>query len=320
MARLFFHLTTLLFFFHLYADGSLSPGFFMQVEMLYWQAEEGGLSDVVESSSAGGLTGPAEVKNLEFEWDVGFNIGFGYRLPHDRWDLLLQWTSFQTHADAQKSAQGDQIFFPLWLPPGARDPLFATWAKTHWRLHLGLVDLFLSRPFEATQTLTVTPQCGIRWGSARQKFNPQYRGGNLPGGGEVVFSMKNKFWGIGPYAGLRCDYRLVKDLSLFAGGAFSLLYGEFYLHQSEKEEKRLGIHSIYGASSAILEGRIGLRWHYFFKGCLKRFNVELAWDQLLLFSQNQLLRFVSNVDPGIVVANQGDLSIAGGRFHMGFDF
>lgn len=317
---IFLHFITLIFFVHLYANESLSPGFFTQAEILYWQADGEGLSYAVEGSSVQNLSGGAVAKNLEFEWDVGFNVGLGYRLPHDRWNMLLQWTSFQTHADAQKNAKAEQIFFPLWLTPSAEHGLFATWVKAHWRLHLGLVDLLLSRSFEPTQTLTLTPQFGVRWGSARQKFNPEYRAGNLPDGGEVVLSMKNKFWGMGPYVGFRCDYELTKGFTLFARGAFSLLCGEFYLHQSEKEENLLRLHSIYRASSVVLDGSVGLRWLHFLRGRLKRFNVELAWDQWVLFSQNQLLRFVNHTGLGIVIANQGNLSIAGVHVNAGFDF
>lgn len=316
----FFYFTTALFFFHAYAEELPRGGFFTQGSLLFLQAEEEGLSYAVESSSVDNLTGKA--KTAPFEWDFGFNIGLGYRIPHDRWQLLLQFTSLQTHCDAQESAKEGHVFFPMWL---SSDPsLFATDVKAHWRLHFGLIDLFLSKPYFATQTLTLTPQLGIRWGSARQKFNLEYRGGNFPPEDEILIRMKNKYQGLGPYAGLMGEYALAKGFSLFATAALSLLYGEFYLHQDEdtlgSKEKLLGLHSIYRASSPLLEGTAGIRWQHFFTGTLKRLTFDLAWDQYLFFSQNQLLRFVDQTQPGIFVSNQGDLSIAGARFNFRFDF
>ncbi len=325
MLRLIFlYLITLLLFFHAHTNELPRAGFFSQGAVLYWQAEEEGLSYAVESSKASNLSGRAKAIRPEFDWDFGFNVGVGYRVPHDRWQLLLQYTSFQTHSDAEKTAKEGGVFFPLWLAPAPAAPFFASEVKQHWRLHLGLIDFLVSRPYAATSTLTLTPQIGIRWGSARQKFHLEYRGGNFPPEGDVSIRMKNKFWGLGPYAGLIGEYAMAKGFSLCAQGAVSLLYGEFYLHQDEKtlvaKEKLLGLHSIYRVGSPILEGTAGIRWQHFFSGALKRLTLDLAWDQLLLFSQNQLLRFVDNAAPGITVSNQGDLSIAGPRFTFAFDF
>lgn len=323
MARILIYLTSFCFFYQLHGNALPRKGFFTQAELLYLQAEESGLSYAVESSSPNNLS-HAKVKNFEFEWDVGFNIGLGYRVPHDRWQLLFQFTSLQTHADALKKTQQGKFFFPLWLGPSHSDRLYADHLKAHWRLHFGLIDFLLSKSYCPTSTLTLTPQIGVRWGSVRQKLNLEYRGGNFPSGEDVSIRMKNKFSGIGPFAGLTAEYALPLQFSLFAKGSLSLLYGEFYLHQDEdtlgSKEKLLGLHSVYHATSPILEGTAGIKWQHFFPGTLKRLTLALAWDELLLFSQNQLARFVDHPQPGLVIANQGDLSIAGARFHIAFDF
>ncbi len=320
---LFFYLITLAFIVHTYGDEIPKPGFFTQAELLYLQAEENGLSYAVESSSSSHLS-HARAKNLDFEWDFGFNVGIGYRISHDRWRLLLQFTSLQTHADAHHKVEDGKIFYPIWLADATLSRLFADEVKAHWRLHLGLVDFVLSKPYLETQTLTLTPQIGIRWGSVRQKFNIAYHGGNFPKDENPLVRMKNKFEGLGPTLGLMGDYAFGKGWSLFARGSASLLYGEFYLHQDEdtlgSKEKLLGLHSIFRDVSPIIEGEAGVSWQHQFKGSLKQLTFRLAWDQFLLFSQNQLVRFVATPQPGVIAANQGDLSIAGVNFNAAFDF
>lgn len=313
-----FYLSTAAFFFH--AEAALSSGFFTQAELLYWQAEEGGLTYALEGPSLAQLRG----KNLSFEWDVGFNVGIGYRIPHDQWQLLLQFTSLQTHADARNKGKNGNVFFPSWLSSDSPISLFASEVKAHWRLHLGLIDALLSKSCPATKTFTLTPQIGIRWGSIRQKFNIAYFGGNFLPEENILIRMKNKFQGLGPIAALGSEYAFCKSWSLFAKAAASLLYGQFYLHQDEDtlgtKEKLLGLHSIFRSISPILEGTAGIRWQHRFNSSLKRLVFDIAWDQLLFFSQNQLVHLVSSQQPGITVANQGDLSIAGVHFKMGFDF
>lgn len=317
LKKILIHLTTLLFFVHLHPNELPRSGFFAQAALLYLQAEEEGLTYAIKSSSPSRINGKAE--NLIFDWDFGFNVGLGYRIPHDRWQLLLQFTSLQTHCDAEKSGH---VFFPSWV---ISDPsLYATYVKAHWRLHLGLIDLLLIKPWLPTKTLTFTPQMGIRWGSARQKFNLNYRGGNFPDDEGVVIRMKNKYEGLGPYFGLVNEFAMGKGFTLFAQGNVSVLYGEFYLHQDEDtpgiKEKFLGLHSIFRSCSPVLEGTAGIRWQRYFDCSLKRLTLDLAWDQYLFFSQNQLVRFVDNTQHGIVVGNQGDLSVAGARFNFALDF
>jgi hypothetical protein len=312
------YLILLCFFFPLQAFAR--GGFFTQAEVLYWQAEEGGLTYAIERSSPSKWRG----KNLEFEWDVGFNVGIGYQIPHDTWQLLLQFTSLQTHADSFKEAKSGHSFLPVWLSSPFETSLFANQVKAHWRLHLGLIDALLSKPYPATATLTLTPQIGIRWGSIRQKFNIAYLGGNFPEGENVLIRMKNKCEGLGPLAAIMGEYAFCKDWALFAKGAASLLYSEFYLHQDEDtlgtKEKRLGLHSVFRSLSPILEGTLGIRWHHGFTGSLKRLTFDLAWDQLLFFSQNQLVRFAADSALGVIVSNQGDLSLAGVHFSVAFNF
>src|SRR5581483_1644219 len=319
MIKIFLCLSIFCLFSRLDANELPQKGFFTQLELLYWQAEESGLSYALESSSSDNLS-HAKAKNFAFEWDVGFNIGLGYRLPHDCCQLLLQFTSLQTHCDTLKKTKEERFFFPLWLGLAHSNTLFASGLKAHWRLHFGLIDFLLAKSYFPVPALVLSPQIGIRWGSARQKFNLIYRGGNFPE--DVSVRMKNKFSGAGPFAGLKMEYIFSLGFSLFARGTASLLYGDFYLHQDEdtfeNKEKLLGLCYSYHASSPLLESSAGLQWERYFSSTLKRLTLTLAWDQLLFFSQNQFARFTSNAQWGNTIANQGDLSIAGGRFQIAF--
>lgn len=286
-----FLFAALLFTFPIY-----SSHYFAQGSLLYMQAEEGGLSYAVSDS---------KVKNLNFEWDFGFQIALGYHIPHDQWNLMLQWTNLQTHTDAHAHASHHPLF-PTWQVPFAEIDSLSD-AKCHFRLHLGLVDLFLNKPYLATPSLTLIPQLGIRYGSIRQKYNLDYDA--------LSFRMKNKNWGIGPLAKLSIEYAFTKYFSLIAGAGASLLLGEFYVHQSSTNEvskhKFLGLHSIYGAVSPIIEGSLSVQWQR------NRVTLELGFDQFVLFSQNQLIHFAHNTIP---LVNQGDLCITGAHFTIGFNF
>jgi len=318
----FLYLNTIVLFCHCYCEELDKSGFFADAAILYWKANEDGLGFAVESPSTFKLAPQAKVENPDFEWDFGFKLGLGYRFSHDHWNLLLQFTSFQTHNDREIEAGDHQILFPLWQKSTLDGPFFANEAKVHWRLHLGLVDLMLSKFYQVTNTLILIPEIGIRGGSARQKYYLEYRGGSFPASSDEIIHMKNKFFGIGPNIGLLGQWSWGRGFSLFAKSLLSLLLGEFYVHQDEylDKEKLLGVHDIFSSTAAIFEICAGVGWQHCFQGALRRLALDIRWDQLFCPSQNQLLHFTNANTPGVFFANQGDLTISGVEFNMRFDF
>ncbi len=308
----------------LFAAEDLKRGFFFFTDPVYWQAHEDGLAYVTKSDSNTTLAPHSKAENLHFDWDFGFQIGFGYRIPHDLWSLSLELKHIHTNAHGHETADEGEFLFPLWKLPEATGTSYVDEAKAHWRLHLGLLDFVLTKEWSPTPTCVFAPVLGLRSAWIRQKYNLFYLGGSLaPVGGEQ-FSMKNKFWGIGPTIGLRSSWEMAPHWHLFGDFLLSILFGEFYIHQAEwtlaDKAKVLGIHEVFDTSATTADLTLGVRWEHFWKGSLKRLSLEAAWDQIDLFGQNQFIRFADAEARGIFVSNQGDLTLQG--YHIGarFDF
>ncbi len=317
MIRNFLHLTILLFFCQGYTQ---ECGFFADASGLYWQAHENGLAYAVKSRSVENLAS-SKIKNPDFDWDFGFRVGIGYCFSHEEWNLLLQFTSLQTHATNDTYGE---ILFPSWQIPMDGGPFFAEHVHTHWRLHLGIVDLMLRKCYPVSKSFSLTPQVGIRAGSIRQKYYIDYIEGSFASSGDEIVHMKNKFFGIGPNAGLQVDLSLGKGFGLFVKSLFSVLFGEFFLHQNEYsrggEERTLGVRDLYSSAPPVMDFSAGVYWQQHFSGTLKRIGLAIAWDELFCFSQNQLLRFTSADSKGVFFSNQGDLIVSGIELAMRFDF
>lgn len=318
---------TLLFFFcqfsSLFAEPLPAAGFYVDAAALYWRVQENGLGYAVESHSSAQIS-DGKIKSPSFDWDFGFQVGIGYRIPHDRWELLLFYTSLQTHTDHELKSKGEEIFFPVWQVPQPSITFFADEVKMHWRLHLGVLDLLVSRNLCVSSSLSLMPQIGVRTAWIRQKFNLEYKGGNLFPFNEEFIRMKNKYWGIGPDVKVTGKWNMGMGFHLEAAGGVSLLFGQFYLHQDEDtfvtKEKILGMHNMFKSAAPVLETRLGIIWERSFTHWLKRFCAELGWDQWIFFSQNQLIRFIDGNAFGDIISNQGDLSIAGFDLSFRLDF
>lgn len=305
-------------------DTALPKGFFFFTNPVYWQAHEDGLAYVSKSDSNTSLGPKCKGENLDFDWDFGFEVGFGYRIPHDLWSFSLGLKHIHTNAHGHEEADDNTFLFPLWKFPDLLDPSYADEARAHWRLHLGLLDALMQKTLYLTDTLALTPVIGIRSAWIRQKYNLFYLGGSLFPGREEQFSMKNKYWGIGPCAGVKSSWEMKRHFFLFADILFSVLYGEFYIHQAEwalpSDAKILGVHEVFRSSCFTSDLALGVRWEQRWQGTLKALQLEIAWDLIDLFGQNQFMRFANPSALGNFAANQGDLSLQG--YHIGarFDF
>lgn len=303
------------------AEDVLQQGAFFSLAPVYWKADGEGLALGVLSRSFLDLK-QSQVKNLNFEWDFGFELGIGYRIPHDLWSFSLNLKHLHTTAEASAHAQEGGALFPLWTLPSFSLGQFAEKAHGHWRLHLGLLDFLMEKQLRCSRFLSLFPKLGLRTSWIRQKYNLEYAGGSFSS--EQTVRMKNKFWGIGPAIGAGGDWRWARHLSFFAELLASINYGQFYLHQDEDQRKEkqkvLGLHGIYKQSVFMADMTAGVRFSHFYSRTFKQVFVEIAWDQVFLNGQNQHMRFVSSQALGEMVSNQGALALKGFHVKAQFDF
>lgn len=261
--------------------------YYLQVDALYFQASENGVHYAIKEG---------HVLNPDFKYRFGGRATVGIALPHDCWQLVLQFTHYHGRNRQNKTGGG---FSPTWAHPGLMPPGFVDNVYNMWRLHMGLGDIDLTRHFCICDCLEFWPYFGLRYSEIRHKLRIYYD--------DDFVSMKNKFWGLGPIGGLEGLWRLNSWLGIFARGAGSLPYGKFYIHQSEG---RLNFLDQYHQLCFIVEAALGLDFRY----C--NFFARVGWDVYLFLGQNQLARFI----PGTFVSNQGDLSLHGLSLSLGIGF
>lgn len=293
--------------------------------LLVWQAHENGLPVAIVNKSATPSSdlSNSNVKNYDFDWDVGFRVGVGYNVPHDGWDMSLTWLRFNTDGHRRIHAHSNQAIYPTRAHPA--DPISdgETCTKTHahWRLHLNQLDLDMGREFFVSKWLTLRPHFGLRSDWIRQKADIDYN--NFPTG-DVDVEQKDRWWGIGLAGGLDTLWGLGGGWSVFGNLGASILYG-FHKMKIENENDPADVDFVdmkdsYHVSHPILDLQLGLRWDRMF--CNDRFHIGLqgGWEHHVYFSQNQFPVFADDINKGVIVSNQGDLTFQGWTFAARFDF
>lgn len=273
-----------------------------EADLLYLQAREEGTSYALEQ----------KVIYPSFNHHFGARALLGFQSHHDDWVIELQGMHF--HARSNRSIEGPLL--PTQAHPLRAEDHIASSATSRWRLHLGWVDLLLARPFP-----WITPSFGLKFIGVRHKARIDYF--NLGTFADEGLSMKNKFWGLGPEMGLSSQWAFSEHWGIYGRAMGALLFGQFYIHQDEEDEKnrslgRMKFLDQFWLTRGFVEGAMGL----FYRRCFSKSNLELrtGWQIDLLSGQNQLVQFVSHQAPSFFVSNLGDLTLQGWTLGLLFNF
>ncbi len=311
----------------------MAPGFFIQADLLFWQARETGLSYAIIASNPlilEILPRNFDIKEPEFEWDFGFRLGVGYGGKSDGWDLFSLWTRFVTDAHDKGTISSDKFFLPIWGNPSFLAFPFEhiTEAEAHWMLHFDEIDAGIGRGFYISKFLTMRPFAGPSAVWINQHYHIEYEKPairNLPIRRDRIH-LKNDFFGIGARVGCELRFRFTRSLSLLTRGSGAIYAGHFEVQRKEKLDSILG-DQFYKITQNIRAGRaatgleMGFCWEH---GIQNKYYVraELCYDIQYFFKQNQMPRVLSKVmsTSPTYFSDQGDLTLHGGSFSVTFGF
>lgn len=248
------------------------------------------------------------------------------------------------------------------VPPG----LWSCDAFSKWNLKLDMLDLVLGRDFFVSKFLSLRPNFGLRGLKIRQTQSSVYNGFNssscfcpCKASGSVNtpnwqdrVKDNEKYWGVGPKAGLDTLWSFGGGFGLYGNAAISLVYGrlkvkhtEIYIMnevpdspcdecnecpcECECEEECTAV-NIRGPKTpcqnnqyktrAVTDIALGLSWDRQLSDDKYHVGLNVGWEHHMFFGMNQFYRFMSDAQQGGVAVNQGDLATQGLTFGARFDF
>lgn len=296
----------------------------IQADALVWQASEDGL-EYATASKAQDSVQDGRIHSPDFDWEAGFRLGLGVKLPYDGWDLLLNYTHLQAKAQGQTNAPQGGAVFPVWITPfNLPQNFFVEHAKANWRALLNIADAELGRNCIASKWVSIRPFMCVRAAWIDQNLNIDYTGGNaVPAGDRDQLRLTNDFWGIGLRVGFDSLWGLGKGFGIYGNAAASLLAGDFTVRQKEKlEEADLIRMNLKADTSSVVAGTelaLGFQWDKLFSKERYHLGLKLGWEFNLFFNQNRLVQFLGG-SPGAISQNDADLSFQGLTVGFRFDF
>ncbi len=334
------------------ARPSNSSGFYATADFLWWQAQEGATewSFIDNNQELPDIGGPVENANMfnndiVFSWDPGFRVGIGYNFDYDEWDAEVYYTWYFT----SQSQSASSPFFQNGASDGysltAVIPLHtdintSTQANINWGIHYSVIDGELGRNFFISRHLALRPHIGLKTGWINQKVNVQMNAhaSSTNFSGPVKNQKENDFWGIGPSGGINTRWYLAtfgcgsQHLSLFGDFSGALMWGRFHVKESEIEPGfALGAtnHIKIGGINKhlivpMMQTQIGLGWDAGFSNNCYHLSLNVGYELLYWFRQNQMLNILPNFFFGqiyyIYQRQSEDLRLHGLTADLRFDF
>ena len=257
-------------------------GVVLTAEPLYWKVSQEGLEYAITASydlvvDNYNATTPFYKLNVskgkahapDFDWNWGFRVGLGYKIPRDGWDLGGKWARYHHSASDRIERSGDpnpnnipsvanagsgQFISPFWVAQLFATPGLMNRAKALWNLHLDVGDIALGREFFLSDYLVVKPFIGLRGAWVDQTYRLSFLTYDYPNNPddiakEIYVKMKNDMKGIGGRLGLSTKWLLKWGFSVCAEGAFSALYSRVQLSYFLHDRQYVPILSPFGNGS-----------------------------------------------------------------------
>jgi hypothetical protein len=201
-------------------------------ELLYWN-----ISEQSDSIWANDIGFPAtnhvtySTPNVKFNWSSGFRGGISYQLPH-LWDVKLAWTHMPTSKSMNYVASADHILTPEFFSGYLSSDSFSS-ANLDWQIAMNTVDFAISHPFNATNSLVISPSIGLKEATINQTINTGWNATlfTLPlfSASEIV---KNNFAGIGPSLGIDGTWNFYKGFSFVGNFSTAFLWGHWNVNDT----------------------------------------------------------------------------------------
>jgi len=325
-----------------------------RLDILVWQADEDGLEygTKMEATPIIGVASSTrtELLDLDFDWDPGFLLGFGYLISDfDSWAIDVNWTHIHNHAHGRTTSEGIEgqttlvdTIVPTWVNLLFELRFGASLASAHWDLHYDTLDFELRKSICLSERLLLKPHFGVRGAWIDQHYKAKYdtllllAADSTPFPRLVTFIGDTDFKAAGLRGGSEVVCRLTTEWHLFSQFSANILYGKFEVHMKNLNDQSLGEGGVlpspmnFFASEHFkrirlnFEEAVGFGWERLFRCEKYRLCLRAAFEMSQWLQQNELFTTFyfrgQDTISSFPVRSQGDLSFMGVRLSGQFDF
>jgi hypothetical protein len=286
------------------AHGEDALSFFVGAAYTYWAPYEGRTNvAIAEGVTAAEVlsTQTGTIVSPEMNAVSGFKVGLGANTHHDNWVVGLNYTWFY-HAPGMKDSGLSSAL------TGPTNQLYSVWSNdaviwntvaSQFHMQFNRIDACLDRAFYAGHYLAFRPWIGLlgAWDSQALNTNATFASSQstIPSSATATqIRMNQKWWGIGPYAGVDCTYYFANEFGLFLSSGAAMMLNNYDVNEGQNyfltSTSTTSLGSQYNFAKTfnnvapMMEAVMGLRWDSFWTEWALR--LELGWELQTYFAHN----------------------------------
>ncbi len=271
----------------------------------FWHAKVGGTEYVYDLATRG----KGKIESQSFDWDWGYRLGAGLRLPILKWELIGTYTHFGTQDHEGRGVIPPSLLISL---KGGIIPASQK-ATSDYKIDYDNIDLYLYQTSFFSRLLGLSSSIGLK-----RTWIDQKQGVTYIGDGVTRVKDRCRFVGTGPSIGLNMKWHLLCGISFIAGGHVSLLFGKFELKHSENQIALKGSTHLF---SPTLHFLLGINWDYPMKW--GQFSLSLGYEAEYFWRQNQAVEIENKAANGFrfqLIRYAEDLTFYGITLKAGIEF
>lgn len=316
-------------------------------DVLYWnpEIENNGIAQSsvfppapygAGTPAAAYLPSKGDMTNLGYQWSWGFRAGLGYDIPHDNWDVGLEYTYFNSSASEVVSA-GNNSYYKrsrgsAIIENGLGLAAFAEKVRAQGSLDIQNVDLTLGREYFISSNVAFKPSAGLTSAWIKSNETVQYGGGTTTApsgvqgynGNNTKVTDNCKSWGLGPQFGLATTWHLEHGFSFVGNVRAAAIYSSFKTahrnNYSAVETRNIFVKNSFRAFIPKVDFVLGVNWETCFNNNRNHFVAGLGWETQLYFNQIQRFQSAGGITSSTGVYAGRDLSLQGITLNLRVDF
>ncbi len=277
-------------------DGS---GWILSGDALFWRASIGGTEYAYIETALDVDRMKGKTQHVDFDTNWGLRLGLGYNVQYDGWDLLFQYTGFNTTGHSSEREELHNFVVQLRAcqklgnVPTPRTEAFTYCGnvRSTYDFKYQSFDLDLGRSYFMSSKLSLRPHIGLKSAWIDQTQKTFYRSGNLRSNIVYVKDDSN-FKGIGPRFGSDSQWHLMEGFSVIGNIATAVLYGRFNVDHKEREsacqDLRVFLNDHQYAFSPMVQMKLGLHYDTSINDNKQFISVGIGYEAEYWWKQNQM--------------------------------
>lgn len=296
-------------------------------DFLYWIAQENGLL-LAQGGTEPGTSERTEsydyigdLYKVKPDWQPGFRLCLGYKMPHDKWDSFLNWTFYQT---SKNNTANNSLMTAVW---GHSHDLGnkVNAAQGKWSMHFNTIDLLLGRDLLTGKYLSLKPCIGIKGSLIPQNLKIDYTFPSTPTT-NANMKVKSNFYGAGPTINLNTLFSFNENFGIYGQGALALLYGKFdsgvYLVNQTETASSIIVDSKNKFTNSIGAAQLlmGLTYSSYISNKSYFLRLKLGWEQNIFYGINKMFHYLHSIQDSKAYQKNGNLTLQGLTCNISLDF